>query len=146
MWPSSPNRIAGSRDFQESGWPRPRRSGLFRRRQISREELVQGPASGTKEDTAKRMTFVVTWKSFLLILVSGLLLSASFGQTTGRDINAITSALRGREFDKALQLLQPALQEFPKSPQLWMLKGLAYAGKGNQKDALASYQSALKNS
>ena len=27
-----------------------------------------------------------------------------------------------------------------------MLKGLAYAGKGDQKDALASYQSALKNS
>ncbi len=74
------------------------------------------------------------------------LVSESYGQTTSQDINAITSALRGREFDKALQLLQPALQEFPKSPQLWMLKGLAYAGKGNQKDALASYQSALKYS
>jgi tetratricopeptide (TPR) repeat protein len=58
-------------------------------------------------------------------------------------VQSIASALRGREFEKALQLLQPALQNSPKNPQLWMLRGLAYSGKGDSKTALASYQHAL---
>jgi tetratricopeptide (TPR) repeat protein len=41
-------------------------------------------------------------------------------------------------------LVQPALQQSPKNPQLWMLQGLAYAGKGDRKSALSSYRSALK--
>ena len=49
-----------------------------------------------------------------------------------------------REFDRALQLLQPALQSAPGNPQLWMFQGLAYSGKGDQKAALSSYQKALK--
>ena len=59
-------------------------------------------------------------------------------------VSAITSALRSGEFDKALRLIQPALQESPKNPQLWMLQGLAHSGKGDAKAALSSYQSALK--
>ena len=73
-----------------------------------------------------------------------MLLSPMFGQAANDRVSAITSALRGGEFDKALQLIQPALQESPKNPQLWMLQGLAYSGKGDAKAALSSYQSALK--
>ena len=66
------------------------------------------------------------------------------GQTATEQVQSITSALRERQFEKALQLLQPALQSSPENAQLWMLQGLAYAGEGHSKDALASYQHAIK--
>jgi tetratricopeptide (TPR) repeat protein len=75
----------------------------------------------------------------VLVLVSGMIAQ------TGEDSAAsIAAALKRREFEQALQLLQPALQKFPHNPQLWMLKGVALAGKGDKKSALASFQSALK--
>jgi tetratricopeptide (TPR) repeat protein len=75
---------------------------------------------------------------FLLCLQPGL-----SGQAANDEVQAITSALRSRDFDKALQLLQLALQNSPNNPQLWMLQGLATSGKGDSKAALASYQHAL---
>ena len=65
------------------------------------------------------------------------------GQTANDQVQSITSALRSREFERALQLLQPALQNSPNNAQLWMLRGLAFSGKGDSKAALASYQHAL---
>jgi tetratricopeptide (TPR) repeat protein len=59
---------------------------------------------------------------------------------------SIASALRNREFDKALELLQPALRDSPRNTQLWMFQGLAFSGKGDSKSALTSYQHALKAS
>ena len=73
-----------------------------------------------------------------------LLQAVVIGQSANNRIETIASALRNREFDSALQLLQPALQASPRDPQLWMFQGLAYSGKGDQKSALNSYQSALK--
>ncbi|PYQ37564.1 MAG: hypothetical protein DMG99_20880, partial [Acidobacteria bacterium] len=73
-----------------------------------------------------------------------LLQAVVLGQSANNRIEIIASALRNREFDSALQLLQPALKASPKNPQLWMFQGLAYSGKGDQKSALNSYQSALK--
>lgn len=73
-----------------------------------------------------------------------LLEAAALGQAANGGIASIASALRNREFDSALQLLQPALRASPKNPQLWMFQGLAYSGKGDSKSALNSYQSALK--
>jgi tetratricopeptide (TPR) repeat protein len=73
-----------------------------------------------------------------------LLQAAVLGQSANNRIETIASALRNREFDNALQLLQPALQASQKNPRLWMFQGLAYSGKGDQKAALNSYQSALK--
>jgi tetratricopeptide (TPR) repeat protein len=85
----------------------------------------------------------VSNKCFLLVWLL-ILSSAVFAQSTANPVAAITSALRNREFDQALQLLQPALQSAPNNPQLWAFQGLAYSGKGNQKAALGSYQAALK--
>src|SRR5947209_2363157 len=76
---------------------------------------------------------------FLLAVTSGI-----FGQPQSSSVASITSALGSRQFDKALELLRPALQSSPVNAQLWMLQGLAYAGKGDAKSALMSYQSALK--
>jgi tetratricopeptide (TPR) repeat protein len=68
------------------------------------------------------------------------------GQTANDPVASITSALRSGAFDKALQLLQPALHKAPKNPQLWMFQGLAFSGKGDSKSALAAYQSSLRAS
>lgn len=85
-----------------------------------------------------------TWKNLTLTTVLVTLLSGMFAQTPTDRVGPITLALRNREFEKALQLLQPVLQESPKNPQLWFFQGLAYSGIGNQKAALASYRSAFK--
>jgi tetratricopeptide (TPR) repeat protein len=69
---------------------------------------------------------------------------AAFGQTGGDQIGAISASLRAGEFDHALQLLHPVLQESPSNPQLWTLQALAYSGAKQKKDALASFQHALK--
>lgn len=87
---------------------------------------------------------VFTWKNLRLTTVLVTLLSGMFAQTPTDRVGPITSALRNREFEKALQLLQTALQESPKNPQLQFFQGMAYSGMGNQKAALASYRSALK--
>jgi tetratricopeptide (TPR) repeat protein len=68
----------------------------------------------------------------------------AIGGSPNEEVRSIVSALSRREFDRALQLLQPALQSSPENAQLWMLQGLAYAGKGDTKQALNSYRSALK--
>lgn len=75
---------------------------------------------------------------FVLVVVG-----SAFGQIPSR-IGPITTALRNRQFDEALHLLQPALQASPKNPQLWMMQGLAFSGKGESKSALNSFQTALK--
>lgn len=79
-----------------------------------------------------------------LIVLLFVMNCALRAQTTKEVVGSISLALRDREFEKALQLLQPALAAFPRNPQLWMLQGLAYSGKGDQNSALASYQTALR--
>jgi len=66
----------------------------------------------------------------LVILVLSLQ-GRMFGQTSNERLQSITAALRGRDFQQALQSLQSALQESPNNPQLWMLQGLAYSGTGD---------------
>ena len=78
----------------------------------------------------------------LFLLPPGLPRGAS-GQTANEPVRAITSALQQRDFAEALRLLEPALRNSPGSAQLWMLQGLAYAGEGNSKSALASYKHAI---
>jgi tetratricopeptide (TPR) repeat protein len=90
------------------------------------------------------MTPAFILKKLSLTLAPVTLFSIMFAQTATDLIGPIASALRGKQFERALQLLQPALQEFPTNPQLWTLQGLAYSGKGDQKKGLVSFQSALK--
>lgn len=56
----------------------------------------------------------------------------------------VSSALRAGDFDKAVELSRSALKESPNNPQLWTLQGIAFADKGDSKDALASFEHALK--
>ena len=64
-------------------------------------------------------------------------------QTDPAQLSAITSALAGNEFDRALVLLEPAIQQSPRNPKIWTLEALALSGKGNKKAALLAFQKAL---
>jgi hypothetical protein len=67
-----------------------------------------------------------------------LLVTSLVAAAQGSDpVAAITSALRARQFDRALELLEPALQQNPKSAQLWTLEGISFSGKSNKNAALA---------
>jgi tetratricopeptide (TPR) repeat protein len=78
----------------------------------------------------------------LLVLVTYLLAPFSPGQTQSTD--AITAALRAREFDRAVELGRSALQKFPGDSRLWTLQGIALANLHQDKEALAAFQKALK--
>jgi tetratricopeptide (TPR) repeat protein len=65
-------------------------------------------------------------------------------QTQGNAIEPISSALRAKEFDKAVELCRAALRESPNNSQLWTLEGIALASKGESKEALTAFQQALK--
>ena len=90
------------------------------------------------------------WSLFahrICLLILLLLLQTSVpGQTGNGQVTSIASALRAGQFDKALELLQPALRGAPNNPQLWMFQGLAYTGKKDSKSALSSYRHALQDS
>jgi tetratricopeptide (TPR) repeat protein len=58
-------------------------------------------------------------------------------------IAQITAALRAGQFDTALQLLQARLEQTPNSPQLWTLRGIAFSGKEDHKEALSAFRHAL---
>ena len=70
--------------------------------------------------------------------------SVALSQTHEDPTEPIASALRAREFDKAVELTRSALQTSPGSAQLWTLQGIAFAGKGDSRQALAAFEQALK--
>ena len=77
-----------------------------------------------------------------IVLLAGPCLGLS--QSTANPIEPISSALRAKEFDKAVELCRTALEASPNNPQLWTLQGIALAAKGDGKKALTSFQQALK--
>jgi tetratricopeptide (TPR) repeat protein len=86
-----------------------------------------------------------TVRRICVFLIPILLFSFSRAQTPGdRRIGPIVSALQGKEFEKALALLHPALASSPRDAQLWAMQGTAYAGEGNSKQALISFRNSLK--
>ncbi|HET6900599.1 MAG TPA: tetratricopeptide repeat protein [Vicinamibacteria bacterium] len=68
----------------------------------------------------------------------------ALGQTPEDPTAPIGAALQARDFDKAVELTRTALRAFPGSVQLWTLQGVAFAGKGDRKQALAAFREALK--
>ncbi|HEY7615904.1 MAG TPA: tetratricopeptide repeat protein, partial [Terriglobales bacterium] len=77
----------------------------------------------------------------ILLLVA---LPLAYSQARNDQIEHITSALRAKEFDNAVQLSRAALQKFPHDPRLWTLHGIALARKGDSRPALDAFQRALK--
>ena len=90
------------------------------------------------------MTSLSVSRKLALLAALTFFLPWACGQSGPNNVGSITSALRVRDFGKALQLLQPALQQSPKNAQLWTLQGIAFSGNNQEKDALASFRTALK--
>ncbi len=90
------------------------------------------------------MTCMSVLKKLVLLAALMSFLAMTHAQTTSDTIGPITSALRERKFDQALQLLKTALLKSPQSAQLWTLQGIAYSGAEQEKEALASFRNALK--
>jgi len=78
-----------------------------------------------------------------LILFFGLV-PALLGQRGSPDLAAVTAALGNRQFDRALELVSTALEQYPHDARLWTLQGIALSGKGRSKDALSSFRTSLK--
>jgi tetratricopeptide (TPR) repeat protein len=70
--------------------------------------------------------------------------SLAFSQVPESQTEVISTALRAGEFDKAVELSRSALRSSPNNAQLWILQGIAYVRKGDSKEALTSFQQALK--
>jgi len=77
----------------------------------------------------------------VLVLAGSVAVSA---QTRENPTEPISAALRAGDFNKAVELSRAALQESPNNAQLWTLQGIAFANKGDSKNALASFEHALK--
>ncbi|HXW16148.1 MAG TPA: tetratricopeptide repeat protein, partial [Terriglobia bacterium] len=72
-----------------------------------------------------------------------LLVTLAAAAQSSDPVASITSALRAGQFDRALELLEPALRQNPKSAQLWTLEGISFSGKSNKNAALAAFHHAL---
>ena len=81
---------------------------------------------------------------FCLALMLATFSCLAVPQTRRDETATIASAVRAKDFDRALLLLQQALKQTPQNPKLWTLQGLAFAGKGDTKAALVAYENALK--
>ncbi len=85
------------------------------------------------------------WKSLTLCFI---LMACSFGlgQSAGDSSGtiAIETALRARDFEQALQLTHSRLRELPNDAKLWTLEGIALSKLGRDKEALNTYDRALR--
>ncbi|HET7105129.1 MAG TPA: tetratricopeptide repeat protein [Terracidiphilus sp.] len=91
------------------------------------------------------MRFLWASSISLLLLLTGLPGVAHAQPRQQQIVSEVSEALRHQDFDRALATLQSALQTSPDNPQLRVLQGIAYSGKGDRRSALASYQRALKS-
>jgi tetratricopeptide (TPR) repeat protein len=74
----------------------------------------------------------------------GLLGCPGFAQATAGGLEAVKSALRGGEFQRAIDLSRSALKQSPDNAQLWTLQGIAFTGEKHDPEALSAFQHALK--
>ena len=58
-------------------------------------------------------------------------------------VDAISAALRARDYDRAVELTRDALKASPKDAQIWTLQGIALSRKGDNAGALTAYRRAL---
>ncbi len=90
------------------------------------------------------MTEMVAIRKTAVLLAPAFFLTIALAQSAQDRIASIADALRSQQFDQALELLQPALKQFPGNVELWTMQGVAYAGRGQKKEALSSFRNALK--
>jgi tetratricopeptide (TPR) repeat protein len=79
----------------------------------------------------------------VLIVACVLFLDASLGAQATNSTQPIQTALQAKDFAQALQLAEAELSKSPRDAKLWMFKGIALTGLGQQKPALEAYDKAL---
>jgi len=83
-------------------------------------------------------------KGVCLALAIAACARAVVGAATKEQADAISSALRARDFDTAAELARSALKASPNDAQLWTLQGIALSRKGDGGNALVAFEHALK--
>src|SRR5271169_119217 len=83
-------------------------------------------------------------KLALQVLLGAALLTTLHGQAPADPASEITSAIRGRNFERALMLAQTALEHSPNDVRLLTMKAITLAGLGKNPEALAAYNRALQ--
>src|SRR4051812_5542740 len=68
----------------------------------------------------------------------------AFSQSTPDPLSSIISDIAAGRYSQARQSIQAALSQSPQDPRLWTLDGLSLARSGHGKEALQSYDRALK--
>jgi len=80
-----------------------------------------------------------------LPLLLGVVLSATaYGQTPADPASEITSAIRTRDFERALKLAEAALERSPNDVRLLTMEAITLAGLGKDREALAAYNRVLE--
>ena len=71
-------------------------------------------------------------------IVLSAVLSVGLSGDNGIDqVDAITAALRARDFEQAVERSRSALRKAPNDPQLWTLQGMALASMGKRERGAA---------
>ncbi len=81
------------------------------------------------------------------MIASAILFAAALvgsQSANGQDKSTIIADIRAGHYTEARQRLQEAIKRSPQDAALWTLNGFALSHLGQQKEALASYQQALK--
>ena len=81
--------------------------------------------------------------ALLLLLLVCAFRTRAQGSADANGISAIQLALRGRDYNQAVQLARTQLQQSPKDVRLWTLEGIALSNLGDDKEALVAYNKAL---
>jgi Flp pilus assembly protein TadD len=81
-------------------------------------------------------------RGFGLALVALLSVAQTTLAPKSRVVDAITAALRARDFAEAAERSASALRQNPNDPQLWTLNGMSLASMGKRAEALQSFQRA----
>jgi tetratricopeptide (TPR) repeat protein len=79
--------------------------------------------------------------AIILFFLAPLLAAA---QADNGTIQNIASALRARQYEDSLQLLDPALRQFPRDVRLWTMQGVALSGLQRSTESLVAYRHAIK--
>ena len=81
--------------------------------------------------------------ALLLFAVAFASLSAAQGGQLADGMDSIEAALHSHDYNQALQLARPQLQQSRKNAKLWTLEGIALSGLGRDREALIAYNKAL---
>jgi tetratricopeptide (TPR) repeat protein len=110
------------------------------------ETLVHETGASTEIRASTRMRALGAYATALiaLLFIFSMSARAAESQPEQSSVTAIVGALRRQDFDGALRLSGSALKQAPRDQRLWTLRGMAFAGKGSQAEALSAFQHALK--